>query len=57
MKTKKIKVREIVIKLTFDPLEWEDYDDVCDELMLEDGLSLKEGIEYEILPPVKKLKK
>jgi len=43
--------REIIIKLQFN---WDDYSDVCDELMLEDGLSLKEGIEYEILPPVKK---
>lgn len=41
--------REILIKVTID---WDNYDDVCDELILEDsGIydSLKDGVGIEII--------
>lgn len=46
-------MREIIIKVVID---WEDYDDVCDELILDDsGIydSLKTGISIEILKDIK----
>lgn len=42
--------REILLKITID---WEDYDDVCDELVIEDlELKMKSGSYYEILESV-----
>ena len=39
--------REILVKFIID---WEDYDDVCDELILEDlELNMKVGASYEII--------
>jgi len=38
--------REILIKFKFN---WEDYDDVCDELIMEDGVQLKDGVSYDII--------
>lgn len=43
--------REIILKLKID---WEDYDDVCDEIILDDcGIldGIKDGISIEILAP------
>jgi len=56
---KKKKPREITIKVFFD---WEECEDVCAELMLEDGIELKrKGVSYEIvkdnyqvMPPIDK---
>jgi hypothetical protein len=39
--------RELLVKIT---VEWEDYDDVCDELLLSDVLGeMCEGVTYEIV--------
>jgi hypothetical protein len=44
-KTKKARVITIAIKF-----EWEECDDVCAELMLEDGIELKKkGVSYQII--------
>lgn len=41
------KPRVIIIAITFD---WEECDDVCAELMLEDGIEVKKnGVSYEII--------
>jgi hypothetical protein len=45
--------RTIIVQVEID---WEDYDDVCDELMLEDsGIydSLKDGVEIKLINPNK----
>lgn len=45
MKNKKPRI--IKIAITFD---WEECDDVCAELMLEDGVQIiKKGVSYEII--------
>ncbi len=43
--------REIIVKIIFDDSIWEEYDDVCDEIILEDaGMNdLKIGVGYEII--------
>ena len=47
--------RKIAVEFTFD---WEECDDVCSELMIEDAIEIKRvGVSYEILKdnmPVKK---
>jgi hypothetical protein len=50
-----MKTREIILKVIFDLNEWQDYEDVCDELMIEDsGIydSLKIGVTTEIIDNV-----
>lgn len=43
--------RKIIVELTFD---WDDYEDVSDELMLEDAgfEELKDGVSYRIIESV-----
>lgn len=41
------KPRKIIIEVLID---WEDYEDVCDELLLEDAIEAKvEGVSWNIL--------
>lgn len=44
--------RTLIIEVIFDPKEWEDYEDVSDELLLEDsGIFdiLKNGVDVKLI--------
>ena len=46
-------MREVIIRLVFNLPEWEDYEDVSNEILLDDsGIydSLKNGVDVEIIP-------
>ena len=47
-----MSMRKLILELSFSEEEWGDYEDVCDELLLEDsGIleGLKRGIEVKVL--------